>query len=137
SGLPRNGQPLAAGHPYKNPNDGANNGGPKPCPPPATNGTGSGIGPDGNQWNYFSGGPNYPTMVVDRIPLEGILGWDATVNGNLAEQLQEPSLMGAYEGAGVTVLAKGVNIPPNSSDVFGSGAEAAFPTGTTLLTVAN
>jgi hypothetical protein len=95
---------------------------------------GSGIGPDGNQWNYFSGGPNYPQMVVDRIPLEGILGWDATVNGNLAEQLQEPSIMGAYEGAGVTVLSKGVNIPAGSVDVFGSGAEAAFPTGSTLLT---
>src|SRR5262249_36364343 len=29
---------------------------------------------------------------VDRIPLEGILGWDTTVNGNLAEMLQEPTL---------------------------------------------
>ena len=104
------------------------------CPAPGTNG---GIGPDGNPWNFFNGGPNTPTMVVDRVPLEGILGWDATVNGNLAEQLQEPSLMGAYEGAGVTVLGKGVNIPPNSSDAFGSGAEASFPSGTTLLTVAN
>ena len=96
-----------------------------------------GIGPDGYVWNYKSGGPNFPTMVVDRIPLEGILGWDATVNGNLAEQLQEPSLMGAYEGAGVTVLSKGVNIPQGSTDVFGSGAEAAFPTGTQLLTSGN
>ena len=103
------------------------------CPKP-TSPTASGTGPDGYTWNYFYGGPNYPTMIVDRIPLEGILGWDATVNGNLAEQLQEPSLMGAYEGAGITVLSKGVNIPANSTDVFGSGSEAAFPTGTTLLT---
>src|SRR4029077_20305760 len=31
-------------------------------------------------------------------------------------------------------LSKGGNIPANSTDVFGSGAEATFPTGTTLLT---
>ena len=47
---------------------------------------------------------------VDRIPLEGILGWDATINGNLAEQLMEPSIMGAYEGAAITVLGKGVKL---------------------------
>jgi Bacterial Ig domain len=91
----------------------------------------------GDTWNNFSGGPNYPTMVVDRIPLEGILGWDATVNGNLAEQLQEPSIMGSYEGAAITVVAKGVNIPAGSTDVFGSGAEATFPMGSTLLTNAD
>jgi hypothetical protein len=83
-----------------------------------------------------NGSARYQSMIVDRIPMEGILGWDTTVNGNLAEQLIEPSLMGAYEGAGITVLGKGVNIPNGSalSDVFGSGAEAAFPTGTTPLT---
>ena len=86
-------------------------------------------------WNYFAGGPNNPQ--VDRIPLEGIVGWDTTVNGNLAELLQEPSLMGAYEGAGITVLAKGVNIPAGSANVFGNGAEADFPAGSTLLTSAN
>ncbi len=132
-GLSMNGQP-STGATGSNPFDST---GTYTCPTPGTAGTGSGIGPNGNQWNYFSGGPNYPTMVVDRIPLEGILGWDATVNGNLAEQLQEPSIMGAYEGAGITVLSKGVNIPANSTDVFGSGAEAAFPTGTTLLTGTN
>ena len=83
---------------------------------------------------HFSGGPNYPTMVVDRVPMEGILGWDTTVNGNLAEQLIEPSLMGAYEGAGISVLAKGVKIPAGATDVFGSGSESAFPAGSTLLT---
>src|SRR5262249_23742578 len=57
-------------------------------------------------WTNFSGGTNNPQ--VDRLPLQGIVGWDTTVNGNLAELLQEPSLMGAYEGAGITVLAKGV-----------------------------
>ncbi len=74
---------------------------------------------------------------VDRIPREGILGWDVTVNGNLAEQLQEPTLMGAYEGAGITVLAKGVNIPPGSPNPFGSGTEASFPAGTTSLTASD
>ncbi len=83
-------------------------------------------------WNYYIGGPNNPQ--VDRVPLEGIVGWDTTVNGNLAELLQEPSLMGAYEGAGITVLSKGVNIPAGSANVFGTGSEAGFPTGSTLLT---
>jgi hypothetical protein len=125
-GLALNGQPNTGGNPfdpvgtYKCPSGAVNGGVPVP-----------GTGPDGNTWNYFSGGPNYPAMAVDRIPLEGILGWDATVNGNLAEQLQEPSLMGAYEGAGITVVSKGVNIP--AGDGFGSGAEADFPAGTTLL----
>jgi len=89
----------------------------------------------GTGWNYFSGGPNNPQ--VDRVPLEGVVGWDTTVNGNLAELLQEPSLMGAYEGAGITVLSKGVKIPPGSANVFGTGSEAGFPTGSTLLTSAN
>jgi hypothetical protein len=84
----------------------------------------------GAGWNYFSATPNNPQ--VDRIPFEGILGWDTTVNGNLAELLQEPSLMGSYEGAGITVLAKGVHAPTNS-DVFGIGAEAGYAAGTTLL----
>jgi hypothetical protein len=69
---------------------------------------------------------------VDRIPLEGIVGWDTTLNGNLAELLQEPTLMGAYEGAGITVLGKGVRYP-TGSDPFGTGAEAGFPTGTVFL----
>jgi hypothetical protein len=84
-------------------------------------------------WTAASGGPDYPTMIVDRVPMEGILGWDTTVNGNLAEQLIEPSLMGAFEGAAITVLGKGVKIPAGATDVYGSGAESAFPTGSTLL----
>ena len=67
---------------------------------------------------------------MDRLPFEATVGWDATLNGNLAEQLQEPSLMGAYEGAGITVLAKGLRFPANSQPF---GAEA-FPDGTVLLT---
>ncbi len=45
---------------------------------------------------------------VDPILGEPVVGWDATLNGNIAELLQEPTLMGAYEGAGVTILAKGL-----------------------------
>ncbi len=110
------------------------------------NGPGAGTNPydptgafacPGTGWNDFYGGPNFPQLVVDRIPLEGILGWDATVNGNLAEQLQEPSIMGAYEGAAIMVLAKGVNIPAGAADVYGSGAEAGFPAGSKLLTSAD
>ena len=68
---------------------------------------------------------------VDPIPGEAVLGWDATLNGNLAQLLQEPSLMGALEGAGITVLAKGVNFP--SGGQVGQ-VEGTFPAGTTLLT---
>jgi hypothetical protein len=125
-GLALNGQPSSGGNVF-DPT------GTYSCPNP-TSPTASGMGPDGNTWNYFYGGPNFPQMIVDRVPLEGILGWDASVNGNLAEQLQEPSLMGAYEGAAITVVSKGVNIPAGSTDIYGSGAEASFPTGTTLLT---
>jgi hypothetical protein len=68
---------------------------------------------------------------VDRIPSEATLGWDTTLNGNLAEQLQEPSLMGAYEGAGITVLAKGVDF--HGASPFDDTTEGAFPDGTTFL----
>jgi hypothetical protein len=67
---------------------------------------------------------------VDRLPLEATVGWDATLNGNLAEQLIEPTIMGAYEGAGITILGKGVKFP-SGSDPFASDV---FPTGTALLT---
>ena len=67
---------------------------------------------------------------VDRLPLEAVVGWDATLNGNLAEQLQEPTLMGAYEGAGITVLGKGVKFPAGSNPY----ASDVFPPGTVLLT---
>src|SRR4029077_15331077 len=53
--------------------------------------------------------------------------------GNLAEQLQEPSLMGAFEGAAITVLGKGVDF--HGANPWSDGNEGgAFPTGTTLLT---
>jgi hypothetical protein len=92
-------------------------------------------------WTVFNGGDNNPQ--VDRLPLEAVVGWDTTLNGNLAELLQEPSLMGAFEGAGITVLAKGVRYP-KGVEVFGTGSDTAansnvahegqMPLGTVLLT---
>jgi hypothetical protein len=72
-------------------------------------------------------------FAVDRLPTEPALGWDATLNGNLAQLLQEPSVMGALEGAGITVLGKGVNF--HGAYPWNDAAEAGgFPAGTTLLT---
>jgi hypothetical protein len=81
--------------------------------------------------------PSHVNPQVDRLPLEALVGWDATQNGNMAQLLQEPSLMGALEGAAITVLSKGMLFPAGS-DPFGTGPSAAetgvFPPGTVLLT---
>jgi hypothetical protein len=85
-------------------------------------------------WAYFNvfDGDN---AQVDPVPTEAVIGWDASQNGNLAQLLQEPSLMGALEGAGITVLSKGVKFPAGSGGIASAGAaEGAFATGTTLLT---
>src|ERR1700736_1601104 len=71
---------------------------------------------------------------VDPLPLEGILGWDTTLNGNLAQLLQEPSLMGAYEGAVITVLGKGENLSIDASAGGVNGSGGDFPAGSRLLT---
>lgn len=114
-GLALNGQPISAGNPYD---------------PSGTYSCGTDA--SGKAWTGFVGAANSPQ--IDRLPLEGIVGWDTTVNGNLAQLLQEPTLMGAYEGAGVTVLGKGVYVPPSaSSGYYGSGSEATFPAGTLNL----
>jgi hypothetical protein len=83
--------------------------------------------------------PTATNPQVDRLPLEAVVGWNAGLNGNLAELLQEPSLMGALEGAAITVLSKGVFIPNGSTDIFGANAATAgaFPAGTRLLTAAD
>ncbi len=109
-GLALNGTPITASNPY-------DPSGAVSCP--------------GAGWKYYS--PTAINPQVDRIPTEATVGWDATLNGNLAEMLQEPSLMGALEGAGITVLSKGVNYPSNPWVTIG----ATFPTGTTLLTASN
>jgi hypothetical protein len=82
--------------------------------------------------------PSTQQFQVDRAPLEAVIGWDASQNGNLAEMLQEPTIMGAYEGAGITVLAKGVDFH-GLNDPFGVAAATpgSFPTGTTLLSRAD
>ena len=87
-----------------------------------------------NDWpahTGFSGTTSNPQ--VDRLPLEATVGWDATLNGNLAEQLQEPTLLGAYEGAGITVLAKGVRVRPGANPWTDGTEVGGFPAGTTLL----
>jgi hypothetical protein len=90
---------------------------------------------NGTAWAGFSGASFNPQ--VDRLPMEGIVGWDTSVNGNLAQLLQEPSLMGAYEGAGITVLSKGVNTH-GAAGYYGQGtSESAYPTGTTVLTASD
>jgi hypothetical protein len=82
---------------------------------------------------------------VDRIPFEAIVGWDAAGNGNLAQVLQEPTLMGAYEGAGITVLGRGVRVPACTNAIFGAnchdfwgvnatGGAGAFTDGSVYLT---
>jgi hypothetical protein len=75
-------------------------------------------------------------LSVDRIPFEAIVGWDASGNGNLAQVLQEPTLMGAYEGAGITVLGRGMRIPASSNDFWGqqaTGGAGAFTDGSVYL----
>jgi uncharacterized repeat protein (TIGR01451 family) len=76
---------------------------------------------------------------VDRMPLEGVIGWDTTSNGNLAQQLQEPTLMGAYEGAGITILARGIRLPNGTTpdQRFGVGNEGAYPAGFSYLSNSN
>src|SRR5437016_4734224 len=86
----------------------------------------------GSGWFGFNATPINPQ--VDRLPLEATVGWDANLNGNLAELLQEPSLMGALEGAGITVLAKGVDFHGANPFAATAGEPGGFPTSTTLLT---
>jgi len=70
---------------------------------------------------------------IDRYEAE--IAFLAGLNGNLAELLQEPSLMGALEGAAITVLAKGVDF--HGANQFDPTLLGGFPVGTTLLTSAN
>jgi hypothetical protein len=87
----------------------------------------------GSAWFGFNATANNPQ--VDRLPLEATVGWDASLNGNLAELLQEPSLMGALEGAAITVLSKGVDF--HGASPWDPTLLGGFPTGTTLLRASN
>jgi hypothetical protein len=99
----------------------------------AASGTPVGYSPAcGAGWTAFNPTTNNPQ--IDRLPFESTVGWTASLSGNLAEQLQEPSLMGALEGAGITVLSKGVFFP---SDPFDPTLLAGFPAGTVLFTETN
>src|SRR5256886_12707541 len=49
--------------------------------------------------------------------------------------LQEPTLMGALEGAAITLLSKGVDV--HGQNPFDPTLLGGFPTGSTLLTAAN
>jgi len=98
-----------------------------------------GLGPDGSPKDFqsscgsgwFGFNPSTNNPQVDRLPLEATVGWQASLNGNLAELLQEPSLMGALEGAAITVLSKGAFFPSNP---FDSTLLAGFPDNTVLFT---
>lgn len=92
----------------------------------------SGTDPNNNDYSC----PVAMHQRVDRIPFEAIVGWDASGNGNLAQVLQEPTLMGAYEGAGITVLGRGVRIPDGNTDFWGTnatGGAGAFTDGSVYL----
>ena len=56
-----------------------------------------------------TGGATDPFQAaISPITLEPVIGWDSNLNGNISELLQEPTLMGAYEGAAITVMGKGL-----------------------------
>lgn len=99
--------------------------------------------PNLNNANFDPSGlyncPDAMFLKADRIPFEAITGWDASGNGNLAQVLQEPTLMGAYEGAGITTLGRGVRIPANSTDFWGADptAAGAFADGSVYLSTAD
>jgi hypothetical protein len=91
-----------------------------------------------NPFDAYGTGATCPAAqlgAVDRLPLEATVGWDASLNGNLAELLQEPSLMGALEGSALTVLSKGVDF--HGANQYDPTLLGGFPTGTTLLTSTN
>src|ERR1700693_1129342 len=74
-------------------------------------------------FGVVAGGTFTTQAAVDPIELEPIIGWDSNLNGNLSELLQEPTLMGAYEGAAITVLAKGLENYQFSDAATACGAE--------------
>jgi hypothetical protein len=102
-GLSLNGAPI-----HGDPSHVDANGNPAPIAPTPYDPTGK-YTCDGTAFGpVFDQVDNIWQAKVDPIPLEPIIGWDANLNGNISELIQEPTLMGAYEGAGITVLAKGL-----------------------------
>jgi hypothetical protein len=78
----------------------------------------------------------FTTPQVDPIPLEPVNGWDASLNGNISELLQEPTLMGAYEGAAITVLAKGLE-DNNTANCNATASAGCIPLNNSTGNVAN
>jgi hypothetical protein len=125
-GLAINGQPMTSGNPY-------DPSGVYLC----ADGSGNFSGASTTLLGFVAyNGTSHVNPQVDRLPLEAVVGWDASQSGNMAELLQEPSLMGALEGAGITVLGKGMLFAPGS-DPFGTTASAAeggaLPADTVLM----
>src|SRR5947208_2730302 len=124
-GLAINGQPMTASNPY-------DPSGAYSC----ADGTGNFSGASTTLSDFVAyNGTSHVNPQIDRLPLEAVVGWDASQSGNMAELLQEPGLMGALEGAGITVLGKGMWFPAGS-DPFGTTPSAAeggaLPTGPIL-----
>ena len=63
-------------------------------------------------WMYYSTPSALGVPQIDRLPLEAVVGWDATVNGNLAEQLQEPSLMARTKELELLFWGRAFGLPP-------------------------
>jgi hypothetical protein len=76
----------------------------------SVNGTNAAYDPNGQYSCPFGATASLASFqaAVDPIQLEPVIGWDSNLNGNISELLQEPTLMGAYEGAAITVLGKGL-----------------------------
>jgi hypothetical protein len=102
------------------------------------------VSPDTHETSFDPTGSGYTCpsgmfLTGDRQPFEPIVNYDAAGNANLVEVLIEPTLMGAYEGAGVTVVGRGVNIG-SSTDYWGIqaslavGTAGAYPDGSRYLT---
>jgi hypothetical protein len=102
------------------------------------------VSPDTHETSFDPNGtakcPDSMFLTGDRQPFEPIVNYDNAGNANLAEVLIEPTLMGAYEGAGITVVGRGVRIPTNSNDFWGiqaslaTGVAGAYPDGSVYLT---
>jgi hypothetical protein len=83
--------------------------------------------------------PQEMFLTGDRQPFEPIVNYDAAGNANLGQVIIEPTLMGAYEGSGVTVVGRGVRAPDNSVDFWGiqasllAAAAGAYADGSVYL----
>ena len=121
-GLALDGAPISGSHPYDPTNAYS-------CPSNAANnatGATAKFSDTMTTLTYWSRSANNPQ--IDRLPLEATVGWDATLNGNLAELLQEPTLMGALRGRRHHGAVQGRELPrsnPFVADTFPTGTQPA------------